>query len=60
MNSSAPNSSRGSTKATGDSDSDVPALDAFGNDVSYGLYVPDDAPRFPGDTGVVGAGYPEE
>jgi dynein assembly factor 1 len=31
-----------------------------GGEDGYGINVPEGAPRFPGDTGVIGAGYPHE
>lgn len=61
VQSSAPNSSRGATSATGDDDTDsVDLFNGRGGEDGWGIHVPEGAPRFPGDTGVVGAGYPHE
>ena len=59
--SSAPNSSRGSTKATREGDTD--SLNSFNDGgylSQYGLDVPEGAPLFPGDTGIPGAALVHE
>lgn len=54
-------SSHGSTRATNDGEDTMSDNDYRGGAGEYGVHVPDDAPRFPGDPGPGFDGrYPEE